>query len=698
MMRLSIDSLDSLIILITTHPLAMTFRHSITLLLLWLVPLDLLAQQDSVERHYTVDDVVVAAHQKAISTPDQAGNISISMDALKSLPHFAGAVDIVKLLQYTPGVAATPEGNTALYVRGGDTGQSRLYVNGAPLFAPSHLLGFFSVLNSAHLSGLTLYKSGIPAMYGSATSSITDIRTHSYVPHKFTAEGNIGLIESDLALQIPTSERFALFLSARHSYLVVLSTILNMEDVTLKYEFGDYGAGLVGDLGRAGRVIVNTHFNNDRLRANVATYNSDGNLKWWNALGTIALESKVGDRVTLKNMVYSSLYSNLLGLAITNQHFDVTAGVEAYGASSIATVDLEKIDISTGLNYEYRRVRPQNIIGPTTSVSPNLLERTSEAALFAEAKWEAHRHLIIDGGVRLSLFANNKTWCYAEPRLMISVPISSRLRFWASYNQMVQYLHLVPQSNMSFATDFYISSSEATPPQLSHNLSLGYNQSILSDRLNWTVELYYRQLQNVIEYDSRIFEILSGDANHHTLLYTGRGESYGAEFSINYSDNRFDLQLNYTLSKSLRQFDQINNGRAFYANSDRRHNLSLLGVWKPSPRWTLSATFIYATGAPYTATEGVYIGANVLLPQYGAYNGARLPDLHHLDLSATYWFKCRRLEDSGINISIYNVYAHKNPIMLSWDVYADSQGSIHIEEKYHTIYTIIPSISWTFKF
>ena len=696
-MRLSINSLDSLIVIITTLP-TMTIRHTITLLLLWILPLGLYAQQDSVERHYKVEDVVVSAHQKAISTPDQTGNISISMDALKSLPHFAGAVDIVRLLQYTPGVAATPEGNTALYVRGGDTGQSRLYVNGAPLFAPSHLLGFFSALNSAHLSGLTLYKSGIPAMYGSATSSVTDIRTHSYIPKRFSIEGNIGLIESDLAMQIPTSERFALFLSARHSYLAVLSKILNLDKATLKYEFGDYGVGMVGDLGRAGRLVVNTHFNNDALRANVNTYNSNGNLKWWNALGTIALESEIGERVALKNMVHSSLYTNRLGIDITNQHFDVTAGVEAYGATSMATIDLNTVDFSTGLSYEYRRVRPQNIVGPTTIESLNALERTSEGALFAEAKWEINPHLIIDGGVRLSLFANNKTWCYAEPRLMISVPINSRLRFWTSYNQLVQYLHLVPQSNMSFATDFYISSSEATPPQLSHNLSLGYNQSALDERLNWTVELYYRQLQNVIEYDTQILEVLSGDADHHTLLYRGKGESYGAEFSLNYSDSHFDLQLNYTLSKSVRQFDQINHGRPFYANSDRRHNLSLLGVWKPSPRWTLSATFIYATGAPYTATVGTYIGANVLMPQYGAYNGDRLPDLHHLDLSATLWLKSKRLEDSGINISIYNVYARKNPIMLSWDVYADSQGDIHIEEKYHTIYTIIPSISWTFKF
>lgn len=657
------------------------------------------AQQDTVGRHYDIDDVVVSAKQQLISTLDESGNVSISMDALKSMPHFGGAVDVVKLLQYTPGVTATQEGNTALYVRGGDAGQSSVLINGAPLYAPSHLLGFFSVLNSAHLSGLTLYKSGIPAMYGSSTASITDIRTHAYVPEKFRAEANVGLIESDVALQIPATERFAIFLSARHSYLALISKLLHINHTDMGYEFGDYGVGVVGDLGRVGRLSLNTHFNHDCITALVNTYNSSGHLKWWNGLGTVTLDSDISPRVSMKNMLYSSVYDNLLNISITERKYDVNAGVETYGAKSVTSVDFDAVDISAGVSYEYRKVNPQSIKDRSYSVDINdVIEHTSEAALFADARWRIHPHLTLDAGARLSLYRNDRWWCNAEPRIMLSIPVSSTLRFWASYNMMAQYLHLVPQSNMSFATDFYISSSESTPPQYSHNFSLGYNQSAFNDRLRWTMELYYRRMSNVIEYEASILDVLMGSTNHQAQLFVGNGESYGVESSIAYADRYFDVQLNYTLSKSLRQFDEINNGLPFRAHSDRRHNLSMLASWKPSERWTFSATFVYATGAPYTETKSVYIGANGILREYGPYNGGKLPDLHHLDLSATYWFKSKKFEYSGINISIYNVYARKNPIMLSWSVSVDKENVIHLQERKHTIYTILPSISWTFRF
>ena len=170
------------------------------------------------------------------------------------------------------------------------------------------------------------------------------------------------------------------------------------------------------------------------------------------------------------------------------------------------------------------------------------------------------------------------------------------------------------------------------------------------------------------------------------------------ETSIGYNCKNLDIQLNYTLSKSLRQFDNINEGMAFPAHSDRRHSISFMTTYKVSPRWTLSSSFIYASGAPHTATKGLHISGNAIVKEVGLYNGSRLPDLHHLDLSVTYWLKCRRLEYSGINFSVYNVYAHKNPSILSWDVRMDDNNTIHLDEQYQALYTILPSISWTVRF
>ena len=655
------------------------------------------AQQDSITLHYSVDDIVVSARQQVLSEPDKSGNVSINMNALQDMPRFAGAVDIVKLLQFTPGVMATQEGNTSLYVRGGDSGQSRILINGVPLYSPSHLLGFFSVLNPAHLSGLTLYKSGIPASYGSSTASVTDIRTHTYIPQKMLVEGNIGIIESDAAAQIPVGERLGIYLSARHSYASWITDLIPVNKATMQYEFGDYGVGIVGDLGKVGRLTINTHFNNDRTKAFVQSYSSDGNLSLWNGLGNITLESNIGKRTTMRNTLYSSIYNNLLDVSVTGNHYGVSAGVESYGASSTSTIDLNAINLTTGVNCEYRQVRPQYIVAIddiNSATAP--IEQTFEGAIFVNANYRSLNDIDLNTGIRLSLFKNDRLWCYPEPRISLSAPLTATMRIWASYDMMVQYLLLAPQSNMSFATDFYVSSSSKTPPQLSHNLSLGVSDS--RNNLRYSVELYYRYMANAIEYNTSVFEVLTGENNYATHLYSGIGESYGIESNIGYTTSMLDLQLNYTLSRSLRQFDEINGGNPYPAHSDRRHNLSMLASWRPSPRWSLAATFAYATGAPYTATKGIYISGNNFLKEYGSYNGGKLPALHHLDLSATYWFKRSKERHSGINISIYNVYAHKNPIMISWKVSIDDNKTIHISEKEHTVYTIMPSISWIFKF
>lgn len=658
------------------------------------------AQQDSVSMYVGIDDVEVTAKRQIVSYADYTGNISVNMEELNGVPRIGGAVDVLRLLQYTPGVAATQEGNTSLYVRGGDSGQAMVLINETPLYSPSHLLGLFSTLNTPHLSGLTLYKTSIPAVYGSSSAAIIDVRTHRYVPQDVNMEANIGLIESDAALQVPIGERFALFASARHSYSSWLTHRL-ARVITINYDFGDYGVGAVADLGKVGHLVMNTHFNSDDAAIDVMSFNSYGKLKWWNGLGSISLDTQLADNITMSNMVYGSIYDNLLQSNIISHQYNIKAGVSDFGYKNRLSIDLKDVDVEAGANYSLRRVVPQYIGDIEGSdMGARVVESSSELALYGSAKWLVNTYLSVDAGLRLSMFVNDRVWAYPEPRIKIDVPLSPDLRLWASYNFMSQYIQLVPQSNMSFATDFYITSSKHIPPQLSHNFSLGYGQQALRGRLTWSAELYYRYMLNVIEYSSFLFDILMGIGNdHNNMLHSGRGESYGIETNIAYSTPKLDVQLNYTLSRSVRQFDDINNGMSFLASSDRTHNLSLLSTYKPSPRWTLSATFTYATGAPYTETEAMFISSNSFIKQFGPYNGKRLPDIHHLDLSATYWFKCKRLKQNGINISVYNVYAHRNPILTSWSVQLfDDPLSVSINEKHHYLYTIIPSISWTFKF
>ena len=681
------------------YNVAIMYQRILLTLMLILSPLFVHAQQDSVSIFSNIDDVIVVTQHQAASLPDEHGNISLNMEAVNIMPRIGGAVNAFKLLQYTPGVTAVEEGNTAMYVRGSDVGQCITLLDNAPVYSPSHLLGIFSIFNSAHLSGMTLYKSGIPAMYGSSSSSILAVRTHRYIPAKMQITANIGLVESDVALQLPIGKKFALFSTARHSYATWLTKQISDKKTVLGYAFGDYGVGFVADVGKAGRLAMNTHFNNDAAKMNISTYSSDGNLNWWNALATLTLETPLNKGITLTNTVYSSLYDCHLRLDITSSNISILSKVQDYGFKSMANINAGPFNFCTGINYSFRRILPQNINIQYLPNSKNAsFEKNHEAAIFANTKWCKNEHLEVEVGLRMSLYNNNRLWVYPEPRIMVSVPINSSMRLWAGYNKMVQYILLVPQSNMSFATDFYIGASEQTPPQLSHNFSLGYTQAAINNTLSWSAELFYRRMKNAIEYEANILNLINDANNNNSQLYHGKGEAYGLETSIGYHDRLFDIQLCYTLSKSLRHFEKINNGRAFAANSDRRHNISFMASYKFSPRWTFSSSFIYASGAPYTATKALYISGNAVLRELGPYNGARLPDLHHLDISATYWIKNRNLKSSGINLSIYNIYAHKNPTMLSWDVKVKDSGTIHVKERYHTLYTILPSLSWVVKF
>lgn len=676
------------------------FRYLVLTLLLILSPAVAFAQQDSLSKHYNIEDIVVSTRQRAILPPDAHGNMSLNVGALNNMPRIGGAVDIIKLLQYTPGVAAVEEGNSAMYVRGGDIGQCITLLNDAPLYSPSHLFGIFSVFNSAHISGMTLYKSGVPAMYGSSTSSVLATRTHRYVPKKTHITANVGLIESDAALQLPVGKKFALFSSARRSYVSWLTKLISQEKSDIYYNFGDYGLGFVADLGRMGKLIMNSHFNNDTTRANILKYNSDGEITWWNALATLSLETPISNELSLTNTIYSSWYENNLNLNITSSKIQVHSNVQDFGIKSMARIDLDKIKINSGINYSFRRILPQGINALYLNSSQKVFfENCHEVALYANSEWHVNNHLDIDAGLRFSIYNNNRhTWCYPEPRIMFSIPITHTLHLWANYNMLAQYIHLVPQSNMSFATDFYIGAAKNIPPQISHNFTIGYGDSAFNGSLHWSAEIYYRYMNNAIEYKSNILDFIHGNKHDDIKFHYGKGEAYGLETSIGYNCKNLDIQLNYTLSKSLRQFDNINEGMAFPAHSDRRHSISFMTTYKVSPRWTLSSSFIYASGAPHTATKGLHISGNAIVKEVGLYNGSRLPDLHHLDLSVTYWLKCRRLEYSGINFSIYNIYAHKNPSILYWDVKIGDNNTIYLNEQYQALYTILPSISWTVRF
>ena len=654
----------------------------------------------------SVEQVTIKGDTRFVAGADRYGNILINTKQLFAMPHFAGAVDVVRMLQFSPGVVASNDADASIHVRGSDSGQHITLLNNAPVYSPAHLFNFFSVFNTAHLGGATFIKSNMPVQYGSALSSVLDIRTHSYVPSKFGAEGNIGLIESDLALQIPLSRKSALYLSGRHSYISWLTTMLNRIEMDISYEFQDYGLTYVHDLGKVGKLVVNSHFNHDGAKANLGLYDSTANIQWWDSTSSAILSTPIAKDVSMENTIYGTVFRNKFAVGLIGNKFSVPTHLTDIGVRNCTKWQRDKFELLGGFDYAYRRIQPQSVLSTIATNKlhdSSLIQNTHEAAIFVSAIYKPIRHLEVDAGVRMSLYSiGGKEFYNPEPRIMVSVPFGNSARIWASYNKTAQYLQLVPQSNVSFATDFYTGSSDKHPPQISYCTNLGYSQSasIFNHTLHWSVELFYRQMYNVLEFDARLNTMLAHDYDFEDYLYSGIGEAYGAEFMLSYSHPKFDIQAFYTLSRSLRRFNELNRGKAFASYSDRPHNLSLVVTYRPTKQWSLSSTFVYGTGAPYTAPTAIQMIGGAFLKEYGAYNGSRLPDYHRLDISATYWFKSKRFQRNGINISIFNVYLRRNPMLLSWKIEEDedTKGLYHIIEGSPALFEILPSISWTFKF
>lgn len=646
-----------------------------------------------------MEDISIVGKASPLTIGDQHGNLSLNMDSSRHLPRIGGALNYMRLLQFTPGVAATAEGAGNIMVRGGDYGQNRIILNGAPLYTPSHLLGFMPILNSSYLDNLTLVKSNIPAEYGSAASSVIDIKAHTTLPERLTFDINLGIISSDATLQLPLGEKCALFASARRSYASWLMRQLNVRDSSIDYEFKDYELGLVADLGPAGLLNFNTHYNYDAGLAHFYQYSVEGKFDWWNSASSAVLTTPLGDNMVMENTIYASLYNSGIDIRLVDVPMTVGSILHDYGFRNISTFEGEQAEFSWGADYAYRTIVPQYIHTEQLNTTPST-DTTHEMSLFASAEWEPLPIMRLYTGIRMSLYRNDRSWFYPEPRLMLTFPITPLKHLTVNYNMMVQYLQLIPQSNTSLASDFYIGAMKGYEPQRSHNFAVGYKERNSSGSLSWSVEGFYRRMYGVVEFDRLVTHLISESYNYNNYVHIGQGEAYGLESSLSYIGKNYTLRANYTLGKSLRQIEGFNNDKVFPANSDRRHTLSVLATYEPSPRWILSTTFVYASGAPYTAPTAIYTSGGTIIAEYSSYNGARLDAIHHLDLSVSYCIPSKMLRENTINISLYNAYAHRNPLMTSWEVTKPNSDSndIRIKERIHYLYTFLPSISWTLKF
>lgn len=655
-------------------------------------------------------EVVVSNNKKSSITALSGGKLSFNLKELSSLPTILGTTDIIKLLQLTPGVQNSGDANGYLYVRGGDPGHNSILYGGTPIYGMSHLLGVFPFYNTDHIQEVEFDKSSSNAKYGGRLSSTTLLIPNKTTPSKITVQGNVGLLASQMTLAVPLGKKSGLFISGRKTYIdeivvPILNSFSKNNDVQdMKYGFSDGNLTFITEVSKNNSLVVDAFVSADKLKIEDSNIALTTGLKWGNFSLSPALISKLSSKTTMSNAVYFTRYTNNLEMQQATVQMGISSYVQDFGFANSVRFMVKEIPFESGLQYTFHNLQPQKIeinsqIATAIEEQNNLI-KANEVAVFATAKPKLSDYLIAELGLRINYYSSgskSNSYLHFQPRMVLNYYPNKKFSFYTSYNRQNQYLSLITTSSVGIPTDFWIASSDGISPQTSDEFSIGSNQTI-SKNMATSFGGFYRSMKNLLEYPYGVAQFNEMSTLKNDLL-VGKGKAYGLEMMLRKNNGKFKGWLSYTLSWSTRNFDEINDGNTYFAKYDRRHNLSLVGMYDLNLKWNFGITQIFSSGNRFTMPTSWYFINNNPLKEYSEYNNAQMPNYIRTDLSVNYFFIKSSKKESALNFSIYNTFNIENPIyvVLNVKVNEDKQ-SVVVETEKKYLYKILPSISWRFKF
>ncbi len=673
-----------------------------------------------------LQEVVVSADPEDENVRSTQMSVNkLDMREVEAIPVVFGEKDIIKTIQLLPGIKGD-EGGGGFFVRGGSADQNLILLDEAPVYNASHLLGFFSVFNSDAIKDLTIYKGHIPAEYGGRASSVLDIKMKEGNTKKFAAQGGIGLISSRATVEAPiVKDKGSFVLSGRRTYVDLFLGLSNNKDLNSStLYFYDLNAKANYRLGDKDRVFVSGYFGRDNFGfADVFGFD------WGNATGTVRWNHLFNDRLFLNTTAVFSDYNydvNIYGDEddSENNGFKVTSAIRDWSIKE----DFEYyINPQNTLRFGLSVIRHNFVPGEIIPVDGSYINEQKlqrkyawETAAYISEDIEFSPKLNLNAGLRYSWFAQVgpgevftydedgdiidtqdyksgeivKAYGGLEPRLGLTYVMNDESSVKASYGRNRQYLHLVSNSNSGTPIDLWIPSSNNVRPQIADQIALGYFRNLEDNTYEGSVEVYYKNMQNQVDY--RTGAELVFNENVESQLLFGKGWSYGAEFILRKNTGDLTGWVSYTYSKTERKFDGVDYGQVYPASWDRPHDLSVVGIYKLNPKWTLSASFVYYTGNAITFPVGKYQIEDEVINRYGKRNNNRLPDYNRLDLGATLKLRSTAKFESDLNFSVYNAYARKNAFIVNFR--ENPNDATKTEAVKVSLFSILPSVTYNFRF
>ena len=651
--------------------------------------------------------------------------IKLDIEQIRKLPALFGEVDVIKNIQMLPGVQVAGEGNTGLYVRGGGTDQNLVLMDDAPIYNPTHILGLFSVFNPEPLKSAELYKGGIPSQYGGRLSSVLDVRTRDGDYNKIKGSGGIGVIASRLALEGPiVKDKISFIVSARRTWADLFLKLLKSPTNKDEAHFDDFNAKITYKINAKNRMFLSGYYGRD-----VFNYQNQFGINWGNTAFTYKWEHTFSEKLlSTTTATYSNFGINLIsnggGAAIT-----LHSGLSETGVKQDFTYFHDsKNEISFGVSASYYSFNPGSLTpgkGDTTFQKFQIDKyHALGEGIYLGNKQKLSKRTTIEYGLRYSLFSDmggtvykyqnnnvdagvitdtvhykalqaSKTYGNFEPRLSGKYSVNENSSVKASYNRMVQYLNLMTNSTSPLPFAIWVPASPYITPQKSDQVALGYFKNFKDNMFEASVETYYKQMYNVVDFKDNAQLLLN--PHIETEIRQGKSWSYGAEFFLKKAKGKTTGWISYTWSKTQRQITGVNNGNVYYANYDRRNNLSIVFSHDFNDRINFSANFVYGSGRPMTLPAGKYEVDQVVAAYYTQRNGYRMPAYDRLDVSLTIKNPKRRADqkwEGSWSLGIYNVYNRKNPFAI----YIEQEKNGQEQAKMIYLFPILPSATYNFRF
>lgn len=665
----------------------------------------------------------------------QAGLVKISPIDMRRMPNMLGEIDVVKSIMLIPGVSSSGEASSGFNVRGGNIDQNLVMQDGNMIFNSSHMLGFFSLFHPDLIKDITLYKAHIPAQFGGKIASVLDVQLDEGSFRKTRGRVSIGLLSSKLSLGGPLKKKQSSYLlGVRAAYPnVVMGMAENNPDITnSRAYYGDITLKLTQKLGDLGKLSFTGYSSTD-------VFNFSGNFgyDWQTLMGGLTWKQIYERGWSSTVQVNTSTYQSSFFESNDPESFKVTSGLsqtqfKAYAL--IPTKNRQTIQVGVESIWYDLRDNERTQFGVNSTIQPKLVSKDQglESSVFINDEWDINNFLSLNVGLRMSSFVNVgemdvftyaegqtrevftitdtvsygqfdpiKTFGGLEPRISIKANLDESTSIKLGYNRLRQYAHLLVNSLATTPVDLWQLSNTYFPDQRANSYFFGVYKNLRNNIWQLSLEGYFRDMKGQVI--NRDFAQLLVNEHIETEIQEADGISYGAEFSLKYGYDKWDIQLAYAYARSLRKAigvsgpALVNGGEWFPADIDMPHTITFTGLWRAKKTITYSANFLYRSGRPVSAPIGAYSQQpSWLVPAFSERNAYRIRPYHRLDLGVTFDRQTikRNIVKNEIILSVYNFYGRNNP----FTVFFQRQGGRYQAYQLAVIGTLLPNLSYNFRF